>query len=166
MNKWGVDYFEGTSIKIYSDRDKLTSVHGVDIKLIHTPGHDEGQMSIYPEDLSWMIVSDLIQTVGTVVIGAPEGDMGKYFNSLNEVIQMNPKVILPSHGIGIGGVDKIKVTLEHRKMREKQVMKFLEEGKSFDEMLPLIYPGLEVGLVPYAKKQFSAHLKKLKTISI
>ena len=93
------------------------------LKLIHTPGHDEGQMSIYPADLSWMIVSDLIQTVGTVVIGAPEGDMGKYFDSLNKVIQMNPKVVLPSHGIGIGGVDKIKITLDHRKMREKQVIK-------------------------------------------
>ena len=51
-------------------------------------------------------------------------------------------------------------------MREKQVIKLAKEGKSSEEMLPFIYPGLEVNLLPYAKKTIQAHLKKLKTISI
>ena len=42
-----------------------------------------------------MIVSDLIQTVGTVVIGAPEGDMKKYFESLEKVILMNLRLSFP-----------------------------------------------------------------------
>ena len=110
-----------------------------------------------------MIVSDLIQTVGTVVIGAPEGDMKKYFNSLEEVISMNPKVIIPSHGIAMGGVEKLKVTLAHRKMRESKIKELLKENKSSEEMLHIIYADVDERLFPYARKTISAHLKKLKT---
>ena len=103
LSKWGIDYFKNIPIEIFQCGDELTQINNEKVLLLHTPGHDEGQLSIYPESLSWMIVSDLIQTVGTVVIGAPEGDMKKYFNSLEKVISMNPKVVIPSHGIAMGG---------------------------------------------------------------
>ena len=111
--------------------------------LLSTPGHDEGQLSIYPENLNWMIVSDLIQTVGTVVIQSPEGNMKKYFESLEKVIQMNPKVVIPSHGIAMGGTDKLKITLDHRKMREKQIKELWFAGKDEEQILNNVYEGLK-----------------------
>ena len=110
-----------------------------------------------------MIVSDLIQTVGTVVIQSPEGNMTKYFDSLERVIQMNPKVVIPSHGIAMGGVDKLKVTLEHRRMREKQIKELWFSGKNEEQILNNVYEGLEEKLIPYAKRTISAHLEKIKS---
>ena len=87
LSKWGETYFNDVEVEIFQGGDKLTEINGEDILVLNTPGHDEGQLSIYSESLSWMIVSDLIQTVGTVVIGAPEGDMKKYFESLEKLFR-------------------------------------------------------------------------------
>ena len=162
LSKWGKDYFNGVDIEIFQCGDKLTETNGEKIFLLHTPGHDEGQLSIYSESLSWMIVSDLIQTVGTVVIGGPEGDMKKYFESLEKVISMNPKVVIPSHGIAMGGVEKIRVTLEHRKMRESKIKELLKDNKSEEEMLHIIYSNIDEKLFAYARKTICAHVKKIK----
>ncbi len=162
LSKNGADYFLGIDIEIFSDGEILTRIGDEKVLLLATPGHDEGQLSIYPENLSWMIVSDLIQTVGTVVIGAPEGDMKKYFDSLEKVIGMGPKVVIPSHGIALGGVDKLRATLEHRKMRERKIIELMSEKKTEEEMLHIIYADIDERLYPYARKTISAHLKKIR----
>ena len=160
--KWGEDYFKDIPIELFKCGELLTEINGEKILLLHTPGHDEGQLSIYSESLSWMIVSDLIQTVGTVVIGEPEGDMKKYFNSLEKVISMNPRVVIPSHGIAMGGVDKLRVTLEHRKMRENKIKDLIKDQKTPEEMLKVIYADIDERLYPYARKTIAAHIKKIK----
>jgi len=134
----------------------------MNVIVIETPGHDEGQLSLLREDRSWMIVSDLIQTVGTEVIGGEEGDMKKYFTSLNRVIDISPEAIFPSHGIGLGGVDKIKSTLKHRLDRELTISKYLAEGIEQSEMLKLIYPQLPERLHKYALATIATHISKIK----
>jgi len=56
---------------------------------------DEGQLALMPDNRAWCIVSDLIQGVGTVVIAAPEGNMKKYFESLERVIALDPAASPP-----------------------------------------------------------------------
>ena len=126
------------------------------------PGHDEGQFALSNEDCDWFIAGDLIQGIGTVVVGGPEGDMRKYMDSLNRVVQLNPRFIFPSHGIGLGGTFKIEETLKHRLMRESQIKGYLEEGKSSEEILKLIYHDIAPHLFPLAMKNIHSHLKKIK----
>ena len=93
--------------------------------------------------MKWFLVSDLIQTIGTVVIGDDEGDMKKYFSSLERVINFSPKVVLPSHGIAIGGVHKLEMTLKHRIFREGQIDKLWKEGRKESDILRIVYDNLE-----------------------
>ncbi len=161
-NRSGEDYFEGIPLTIRREGDIVTKSLGQDVRVYEVPGHDEGQLALAPESLSWFLAGDLIQTVGTVVIQAPEGDMKKYFESLERVIALNPKNIIPSHGIIIGGTHKLEETLKHRKMREEQVLALSLEGNTMNEMVANIYEGLEQKLIPYAQRTIEAHLKKLR----
>jgi ribonuclease/clavin/mitogillin len=158
----GENYFEGIALTIRKEGDIVTKSLGSSVKVYEVPGHDEGQLALAPESLNWFLVGDLIQTIGTVVIQAPEGDMKKYFATLERIISMKPKTIIPSHGIIIGGTHKLEETLKHRKLREEQVLALSLEKKSVKDMLGIIYPGLEASLLPYAQRQIEAHLKKLR----
>ena len=161
LSKHGEDYFKDIPLKYYKEGDILTKSLGSDVRVYEVPGHDEGQLALAPETLNWFLVGDLIQTVGTVVIGAPEGDMSKYFDSLKRVINLGPKFVIPSHGISIGGVNKLEITLKHRMMREEKVSELLALGSSEDEIFDVIYEGLDSRLRPYAIKTIRAHIAKI-----
>jgi glyoxylase-like metal-dependent hydrolase (beta-lactamase superfamily II)/8-oxo-dGTP pyrophosphatase MutT (NUDIX family) len=162
FNKIGQEYFSGIPITIRKDGDIITTSLGEDIIVHEIPGHDEGQLGLAPRNLNWFLVGDLVQTIGTVVIGAPEGDMIKYFESLEKVIALNPKHIIPSHGIILGGTHKILETLDHRKIREDQIIELLKKMKTENEIFQIIYKNIPSSLIPYAKKTLDAHFVKLR----
>ncbi len=162
LGRFGADYFKDIKIEYFKEGDVLTKCGGKDIYVYEIPGHDEGQLGLATKTMEWFLVGDLIQTVGTVVIGKPEGDMVKYFASLKRVIDLDPKIVIPSHGISVGGTFKLKETLKHRKMREIQVMELLKESKTKEEMLSIIYKDLDSSLAPYALKTIECHLEKIK----
>ncbi len=155
-------FFEGVEVKIYREGDVLTQWQGENINIYAVPGHDEGQLALMPDSRMWCIVSDLIQGVGTVVVGGPEGNMRKYFDSLQRVIDWNPDVIIPSHGIALGTTYRIQETLKHRKVREEQIVTLHADGKTPQEMLPVIYVGLDPRLAPLALVNINSHLQKLR----
>jgi ribonuclease/clavin/mitogillin len=155
-------YFNGIETSFLREGDVITQWLGRDVKIIEVPGHDEGQLAVAPEDMSWFLAGDLFQGIGTVVIGGDEGDMAKYFKTLERVIKLSPKVVFPSHGIGLGGVSIIEKTLEHRKMRENQIKEFHLQGLKPEEMLDKIYADVPQKLWPYAMENIQKHLIKLK----
>ncbi len=158
----GENYFEGITLTIRKEGDILTKSLGHNVRVYEVPGHDEGQLAIAPDNMMWFLAGDLIQTIGTVVIQAPEGDMKKYFESLERVIKLNPQNIIPSHGIIIGGINKIHETLNHRKLREASIRDLLNNHKSEQEILDSIYMGLAPELIPFAQRTIQAHIKKIK----
>jgi ribonuclease/clavin/mitogillin len=159
----GEKYFEGIDVHLLKEGDCLTKSLGRDIFVYEVPGHDEGQLALAPKTMEWFLVGDLIQTNGTVAILAPEGNMKKYFATLKRVIELNPKYIIPSHGIIIGGVNKLIETLNHRTAREGQIIELLNANKTLDEMIAIIYPTLKESLIPYAKKTIEAHIEKIRS---
>lgn len=160
--KWGEEYFSKNQVFIAADGDILTDWKDQSVYLMAVPGHDEGQLAPYVETKEWMIAGDLFQSVGTVVVGGDEGNMAKYFSSLEKVIELNPKAIFPSHGIGLGGVHKLKKTLSHRKEREVVILKLAKEGKGVEDIFNTLYEGLEARLKIYAVATIEKHLQKLK----
>ena len=160
--KKGDRFFDGISVEFVKEGHVVTQSLGQDVLAYAVPGHDDGQLALAPKNLNWFLVGDLIQTIGTVVIGDDEGNMADYFKTLNRVIDLNPKYLIPSHGIIIGGTHKLKQTLMHRQMREDEILSLVNRQKSFQEILDTIYHGLDSMLIPYAKKTIEAHLKKLR----
>jgi ribonuclease/clavin/mitogillin len=156
------DFFEKIKINFVKEGNLITHWLGQDVRVVAVPGHDEGQMALMPTNKAWFLAGDLFQGVGTVVVGGDEGDMSKYMHTLSKVIELNPAAVFPSHGIGLGGCEILKKTLEHRKLREEQILSLIQTGKSEEEILNTIYIGLEVGLRKYALKNIKAHIQKLK----
>ncbi len=158
---FGDDYLTGIRVRELEDGERLTRWLGREILCHALPGHDDGMLGLAPEDLSWFFVSDLAQTQGSVVIPEPEGDMRAYFDSLERVIGLSPKVVIPSHGMPAGGTWLLWQTLRHRQQRETQIRLLQQEGMSLHEMVAQIYPGLDDGLLPLALQNVRQHLKKL-----
>lgn len=155
-------YFDGIEIQFLKQGDIVTQWLGRNVLIHEVPGHDEGQLALASDDLSWFIAGDLFQGVGTVVIGDEEGDMKKYFETLEKIIAMNPRVLFPSHGIGLGGVAILEATLEHRKKREDQILKLHQDGLAEDQILEKIYDSVDKKLWPFALKNIRKHIEKLK----
>ncbi len=157
----GATYFEGIDLRHRSDGEVLTRWRGEDVLVIAVPGHDEGQLALAPRGMAWFFVGDLIQGVGTVVISAPEGHMGRYFQTLEKVIALKPKIIIPSHGIAMGSTYRLEATLAHRREREREVLRLHREGLAKRMILDTLYQGLDERLRPLAMANIKAHLTKL-----
>lgn len=156
------NFFDGITVELVGEGDVVTKWLGNDVIVMEIPGHDEGQIALYSRDNSWFLAGDLFQGIGTVVIGGEEGDMKKYFCTLERIIKMSPKVVFPSHGIGLGGTSILEKTLEHRKQREAQILNLHLEGHSPEQMLEKIYAEVDKKLWPYALENIHKHLTKLK----
>lgn len=164
---------ENINIRFAHEGEVLTSWNGQEVKVFEVPGHDEGQLALAPESMTWFLVGDLIQGPGspgigpmrsssTVVISSEEGDMKKYFLTLERIICLNPKYLLPSHGMVLESVSALKKTLEHRKEREQQVLKLYKKGKTPEEIVAKIYKRINKALWPLALENIKSHLKKLE----
>ena len=160
--RYGKDYFEGLKIQLASEGQVITHWRDQAIRVYEVPGHDEGQLALAPDDLRWFLVGDLIQGIGTVVISAPEGHMGRYFHSMERVIGLAPRVVIPSHGVAMGSVYRLQATLAHRREREAEVLRLYQEGNDLVKILDTIYQGLDEQLRPLAMANIQAHLTKLR----
>jgi len=160
--KAGPGFFDGLDVRIYGEGDELTRWQGESVRLLAVPGHDEGQLAPMAESLAWCIVGDLIQGIGTVVIAPPEGDMRKYFASLKRIIELDPGVIIPSHGMALGGTHYLKQALRHREERESQILVRHEAGLPEDQILDEVYRGIDPRLLPLARLNIRSHMTKLR----
>lgn len=158
----GADYFSGLAVHHYREGDVICRWQNEPVRILAVPGHDEGQLALMPDSRAWCIVGDLIQGIGTVVVSKPEGDMRKYYASLQRLIELDPKVIIPSHGMAMGSTYRLRETLRHRQLREQQVLALWNEGRSVSEMLPLIYKDVDPRLLPLAQRNIESHLDKLR----
>ena len=162
-NKYGEDYLDDIEIRTISQNDTITQWLGRDVICHELPGHDDGMVGLATEDMSWFYVSDLVEPFTTVVIPEPEGDMQVYFDTLQRVIDMNPKVIIPSHGMPMGGIHLLEQTLQHRIERENEIIALLDKGIKEDKIVDKLYVDLDERLLPLAHQNVRQHLKKIKT---
>lgn len=158
----GAGYFRGVEILPAREGDLLTRWLDRPVRVYEVPGHDEGQLALAPDGMEWFLAGDLIQGNGTVVVTTREGDMTKYFQSLERIIGLNPAVIFPSHGLALGTVEPIKKILEHRRIREQQILHLYRKGTSPRQMVRIIY-GKPKALTRWlALENIKSHLKKLE----
>jgi len=160
-DSFGADYLQGVSVESIGEGDEITRWQGSVVRAHHLPGHDDGMIGLAPENNAWFMVSDLVQTQGSVVIPEPEGEMQAYLDSLQRVISLNPRVIIPAHGLPAGETWLLEQVYQHRMERERQIESLRKLGKGVDEMVASIYIGLDQKLLPLARQNVRQHLRKL-----
>ncbi len=162
LKRHGKNYLDAVEVKFAGEGDVLTQWQGKEVKVYEVPGHDNGQLGLAADTLEWFLVGDLIEDKSTVAIGTEEGDMADYFASLERIIRMDPKLLLPSHGMVMKTTARLKETLDHRKIREQQVLHLRQKGKTPGQMVKIIYRNVDKRLWPLALENIKSHLKKLE----
>lgn len=133
---------------------------------LHTPGHARGHLCFYDEEYGFLLSSDNVVGLGTVVIAPPEGNMTDYLASLESMKNLpSLNFLCGSHGAAVyDAKGKIDYYIEHRLMREEQVLQAVAEVGDDERLITdLVYSGIDPSVKPLAQKSVEAHLEKLRT---
>ena len=136
------------------------------LQALHTPGHSPDHLAFWHEPSGTIFTGDLVVQGSSVMIHwSRGGDLGQYLASLERLLTLNPRRLLPAHGPAIDDPRTILTGyLEHRRQRERQVLDALRAGHaSVQAIAESIYHGLAPALIPAAHENVRAHLEKLKT---
>jgi glyoxylase-like metal-dependent hydrolase (beta-lactamase superfamily II) len=136
-----------------------------DLEVIHTPGHALDHVCFWDASARELYAGDMVALGTTIVVpGERGGGMQAYLASLERMAALKPGRIYPGHGDIIERpLELIAEFIEHRRLRESQVVACLDAGVTeVDEMVARIYPGLADAIRPAARQTVEAHLAKLK----
>jgi len=135
------------------------------LQALHTPGHSPDHLAFWHEPTATIFTGDLVVQGSSVMIHwSRGGNLAQYLASLERLLSLEPRRLLPGHGPAIDDPDDAIATyLAHRESRERQVLEALGTGKQTTEALALqIYKGLDPALAAAATDTILAHLVKLE----
>jgi glyoxylase-like metal-dependent hydrolase (beta-lactamase superfamily II) len=89
--------------------------------------------------------------------------MGAYMASLDRLLARDDRSYFPAHGPPIGDPHAhVQRLIEHRRMRERQILAQLEAGETrIEAMVPVLYRDIDPRLHPAAARSVLAHLLDL-----
>ncbi len=130
---------------------------------LHCPGHESGHLCFYDPERRWLFTGDVILGTGTTMIAPPDGDMRAYLATLRRLLALDLARILPGHGEPIEEpYEKISEILEHRLLRERQILDALADGVvTVPAIVERLYADVHPGLHWAAGLTVRAHLAKL-----
>jgi len=132
------------------------------VTVLDTPGHAPDHVAFEVEGR--VVCGDLAVAEGSVVVGAPEGDMRAYLTSLRRLRARRPARLLPGHG---PPADDPRATLDrlvaHRLDREERVRRaVVDEGaRDLDDVVDAAYDKDVSAVRDLAVATVRAHLEKL-----
>ena len=158
-------FVEGTTIPADdavehgSTSNRLTADNGVTV--IDLPGHAPEHVGFLTD--SGIISGDFAVAEGSVVVGAPEGDMRAYLTALRRLHARNPEALLPGHGPTIESPRAVcRRLLSHRLNRERRIRAAVDAGcRTPDEIVDHAYAKDLAGVRDLAIATAVAHLEKL-----
>jgi len=134
------------------------------LQCIHTPGHDPGHLCFLEESTGALLAGDMVANPGTIVISREYGgDMAAFMRSLERLLKLDCKLIIPAHGHPLGRPREfIQQQLDHRLWREGKIKRLHNEGATtFDQLLAQAYDDAPEQALPWARHSLDAHLAKL-----
>ncbi|MBZ5558330.1 MAG: MBL fold metallo-hydrolase [Acidobacteriia bacterium] len=147
------------------DEGATLDAGGGPLVVLHTPGHSPDHLAFWHQASRTMFTGDLVVYGSSVMIHTSAGgDLVQYMASLERLLALEPRVLLPAHGPRIDHPARVlSGYLEHRRARERQVIDALRAGHtSVQAIAESIYHGLAPALMAAARENVRAHLEKLK----
>jgi glyoxylase-like metal-dependent hydrolase (beta-lactamase superfamily II) len=135
------------------------------LAVVHTPGHSPDHVAFWHEPTRALFSGDLVIPSGSVMIDASRGgNLEQYMRSLERVLELEPDRLFPAHGARVDApAALVRACLEHRLMRERQIVAALEAGhRTVEAIAESIYDGLDPRLMAAARGNVRAHLEKLE----
>jgi len=135
------------------------------LQVVHTPGHAPDHLCFWHEGSRTLFGGDLAIMGATVYIpSGPAGDLTAYLASLERVLALEPRRLLPAHGPVIDEPGKVlRAYIEHRREREAQIIEVLAGSACTpDALVGRVYRGLAPAAAKLARETVLAHLQKLE----
>ena len=132
---------------------------------LHTPGHSPDHMAFWHRPSGTIFTGDLVAQGSSVMIHSSRGgNLADYLASLERLLALQPRWLLPAHGPRVDDpAALLSGYLEHRYMRERQVIAALQAGHgTVQAIAESIYDGLDPALMAAACENVRAHLEKLR----
>jgi recombination protein RecT len=142
------------------------------IEVIFTPGHAENHVCLALVEDGLLLSGDHILNGSTTVINPPDGHMGDYLESLDQLTELCQKYeiqhILPAHGYVLDHAVKVIAHLKaHRLGREEKiagVMQAHPDG-TLDDWVAKAYDDVSHHLWPVAKRSLLAHVEHIRSLN-
>jgi len=143
---------------------EIISLGGIELEVVHTPGHNPGHICLYIRRDKIMFTGDHVLSKSTTALQPPWGDMARYIESLKKLLDYDVDLMLPAHGPPITEPrQRVEYLIQHRLEREEQIIGLLQQGKdTVKQIVGQAYPDLTGFLLAVAKGQVCAHLVKLE----
>jgi glyoxylase-like metal-dependent hydrolase (beta-lactamase superfamily II) len=124
------------------------------IEVIHTPGHADDHLCFQVGEV--VFTGDHVMGGSSVMVD----DMGRYLASLRRLQTRHMKRLLPGHGEEI---DKPREVIDwyiaHRLQRHEEVFAAVAMGAgTIEEVVAVVYAGVDPALHPLAARSVAAHL--------
>jgi len=134
---------------------------GDGVGVVETPGHAPEHVAFVAGE--GLVTGDLAVAEGSVVVGAPEGDMRAYVTSLRRVHARNPAALYPGHGPVIEDPRATcRRLIDHRRQRERRVLAAVDDGAgTLAEVVDAAYEKDVSDVRDLALATARAHLEKL-----
>lgn len=114
-------------------------------QLLHTPGHAQGHLCLLHPDKGVLVAGDMVAATGSILIDPDDGDLGLYLASLERLIALAPRHVVPAHGPMLqAGTEKLQHQLAHRHQRTQQVRDAVDDEPRDLEALTVKVYGDEV----------------------
>lgn len=135
------------------------------VECVYTPGHTSNHMCYALRESRALFTGDHVMGWSTSIISPPDGDMMAYMVSLELLLERNDRIYWPTHGPAITEPhEHVRAFIEHRKEREAQIMKCIEDGVTLiGDMVPIMYRETPEYLYPAAARSTMAAMEYLVT---
>jgi len=131
------------------------------VEVMDTPGHAPEHLAFGLDDA--LVTGDLAVAEGSVVVGAPDGDMRAYLSSLRRVHARNPDQLCPAHGPVIDDPRSVcRRLIGHRLDREQKILAAVDGGaRTPEEIVDRAYEKDISEVFDLARATVVTHLEKL-----
>ena len=148
-----------------NDNEQLP-VANIRIVALDAPGHADDHLVYVLAEEEALFTGDVVIGEGTVVIAPPLGNMRDYQATLERLLLHygDAQAIYGGHGPEITSVRaKLVEYIEHRKMRERQLLAALAQGPAtVPDLVRTIYANVNPVVWPAAARQMIAYLNALR----
>lgn len=138
--------------------DETLALGPLTLRAIHSPGHMGGHMCFALEDV--LFSGDHAMGWATSLVSPPDGDMGAYMASLEQLAAQSWRRMHPGHGEQVDTpAARLQDLITHRRQREASVLAELARAPgTAAELAQRIYIDTPPALLPAASRNVLAHL--------
>lgn len=129
-------------------------------QVLHTPGHAPGHLCLYDEAARLVVAGDMIAAEGSILIDPEDGHMGRYLASLERLIALEPRGVVPAHGPLIAdGRARLIEQRRHRQARQAGVEAAARGTVVRDIAVEVYGADTPPAMLPFAERSVLAALR-------